>query len=129
MENIENLPAEPTPEKSEFDLKAEAAILALESSCLALGAESIIETAEFASLLNSHLETIQKLADKRLGHDASVWLNYYTVQTFGYLLENFPEFGEEFDSAYVNLSCAIESLHDDELRQLWEAKVAAMMGN
>ena len=120
--------AEPTPEKSEFDLKAEGAIRAFEASCLALGTESIIETAEFANLLNVHLETIQNLVNERLGDDASVWLNYYSVQTFGYLLENFPEFGEEFDSAYDQLVYVAESLHDDELRKLWQAKIAAIMG-
>lgn len=128
MSNPEDSLAEPTPEKIDYNRKAQEAILAFEIACLNFENQSITENREFVNLFNDLTETLQTLASAHSGPDASIWYNYYLTQTFGILSESFPELAEDFNTSYDELVYLATNLSNQELQNSWKTKIAEIMG-
>lgn len=129
MNNIELSQGESSPEAEQVDYEKEAqsAILSFEVKVLALYAENITKSPEFADFFGGLQENLQQLANTRSGPDASNWYGYYLTQTYGILSEIFPEFKEDFDSSFDHLSYTTGVLRDEELRRSWNEKIAQMI--
>lgn len=127
MSNIEKVGDESSPEKIDFNLKAQETILAFEAICLKLESVPGAENQEFLDLLGSFQNNLQAIAQSRPGPDSSVWYDYYITQTFGILSQSFPELTEDFDASYDELLYSAKNLQDEELSGQWQSKIAEML--
>lgn len=101
--------------------------MAFEELCKNLEDGPNVMNQEFINAFSVLQDELQVLTNQ-LSPDASVWYNYYLVQTYGILKESFPEFDEDFDEAVFSLDTAVEGLQDEALQENWKLKVNEMFG-
>lgn len=128
MNNMEKVSDESSPEKIDFDLKAQESILAFEALCLKLESAPDVNNQEFLDILTSLQENLQAIASAHSDPDSSVWYNYYLTQTYGILSQSFPDFEVDFDSSYDELLYSVQNLQDEQLSQKWQSKITEMIG-